>query len=127
MSSTRRLLLFLLAILLGGCHHHATPAGAREAESDDVVLVVENHHWNDVVVSIAHDGIVDRVGTVTAASTQTFVLPASRFGQDGVFRLVAHPIGSDRTLASEQLIVRPGQEVRWTLEASLERSSAGVY
>jgi hypothetical protein len=40
---------------------------------------------------------------------------------------MADPIGNLRTYTSENLLVHPGQWIKWTLESDLTRSFLAVY
>jgi hypothetical protein len=113
----------LLAI---GCARHG-PAAAPASSGSDIVLVVENHHWNDVIVSVLHDGVVDRIGLVTAVKTSTLVIPSRRLGSSGIIRLRAHAVGAPDDHTSDSFAVQPGQEIQWTLESDLARSSVAVH
>jgi hypothetical protein len=96
-------------------------------EPVEVVLTVTNHHWLDVTVYVEHDGQRTRVGTVTAVSTQQFLLPMRLLGISRQFRLLGEAIGSPGVARTETLLVQPGQAIEWTLESDLRRSSVGVY
>ena len=109
-----------------GCARHG-PASAPAGTGSEIVLVVENHHWNDVIISVLHDGVVDRVGLVTAVKTSTLVIPSRRLGTSGVIRLRAHAVGAPDDHTSDSFAVRPGQEIQWTLESDLARSSVAVH
>ena len=85
-----------------------------------------NHHWSDVRIYLLHDGIDERLGMVTAASTKSFPLSWRYFASGGTVRLRAHPVGNPRSLFSEGILVRPGQEIEWVLEEQLGRSSLSV-
>ena len=112
-------------LLCWGCAHHGQDAaGARNGE---IVLVVENHHWNDVVVSVLHDGMVDRIGMVQAVKTSTLVIPSRRLGSTGLIQLRAHAVGAPDDHTSESFPIQPGQEIQWTLESDLSRSSIAVH
>jgi hypothetical protein len=89
--------------------------------------VVENHHWNDVIVSVLHDGVVDRVGLATAVKTSTFILPSRRLGTAGIVRLRGHAVGAPDNHTTDSFAVQPGQEIQWTLESDLEHSSVAVH
>ena len=118
----------LLLLCSTGCAGPAQKStGPQPQSSSEIVLVVENHHWNDVVVSMLHDGVVDRVGLVTAVKTSTFVIPSRRLGTSGVIRLRAHAVGAPDSHISDSFTVQPGQEIQWTLETDLERSSVAVH
>jgi hypothetical protein len=115
-----------LLLVLVGCARHGA-ASAAGSSGSDIVLVVENHHWNDVIISILHDGVVDRIGLVTAVKTSKLVIPSRRLGSSGVIRLRAHAVGAPDDHTSDSFVVRPGQEIEWTLESDLARSSVAVY
>src|SRR5689334_19822056 len=117
----------VIGLLLGsGCAHHQPPAAGANA-ADEVVLVVENHHWNDVVVSVLHDGIVDRIGLVQAVKTSRLVIPSRRLGPTGLIQLRAHAVGAPDDHTSDTFPIKPGQEIQWTLESDLSRSSVAVH
>jgi hypothetical protein len=109
-----------------GCARHRQAAAPASSPSD-IVLVVENHHWNDVIVSVLHDGIVDRIGMVTAVKTSTLLIPSRRLGTSGIIRLRAHAVGAPDDHTSDSFAVRPGEEIQWTLESDLARSSVAVH
>ena len=92
-----------------------------------MVLVVENHHWNDVIVYLLHDGVADRLGLATAVKTSTFVIPSRRLGTAGVIQLRGHAVGAPDSHTTEVFTVQPGQEIQWTLESDLSRSSVAVH
>jgi len=103
-----------------GPTQEAPPAG-------EVALSVTNHHWLDIVIYVIHDGQRTRIGTVTASSAETFILPARLLGQGREIQLVGHPIGGVQVAQTQVLIVQPGQYIEWTLETNLRRSSVGVF
>lgn len=107
-------------------------AGARGSqppapEPVEVILTVTNHHWLDVTIYVLHDGQRSRVGTVTAVSTQQFVLPMRLLGISRQFQLLGEAIGSPAYARTEMLLIQPGQAIEWTLESDLRRSSVGVF
>ena len=125
--STRALLPGLLLLLGIGCGPHRADTAAEPEASGEIALTVENHHWNDVVVSVIHDGVVERVGLATAVKTSTFMLQSRRLGSSGVLRLRGHAVGAPDDHTSDSFLVRPGQEIQWTLESDLARSSVAVH
>ena len=119
------LTLACLALATVGCwRHRARASGAVSAEWS---LTIENHHWLDVEVSVLHGGQSTRIGLVTAASSQTFVLPTYLLGPGGDIRLAATPIGGGRGVATQLITIGGGQSVEWTLERSLSTSSLAVH
>jgi hypothetical protein len=128
MSPQRLLLLALLVIGAVGCGRQNAESGPPSAQpSADVLLVVENHHWNDVVVYVVHDGVAERIGLATAVKTSTFVLPYRRLGTSGLIRLRGHPVGAPDDHTTDSFLIQPGQEIQWTLESDLARSSVAVH
>jgi hypothetical protein len=126
---TPRILLVLVLALVGssGCGRHTAQSGAAPESRADIALVVENHHWNDVVVYLQHEGITDRIGLATAVKTSTFIIPSRRLGTAGIVRLRGHAVGAPDDHTTEAFLVRPGQEIQWTLESDLARSSVAVH
>jgi hypothetical protein len=121
--------LGLVALLLG-C--------AAKSEDDDqdvepsrynaeMALEVENHGWSDIVIYLVRGTAVERLGMVGSLNTKTFVFPYRRLGIGNDVRLRADPIGGPRTFTSENLLVQPGQWIKWTLESDLTRSFLAVY
>jgi hypothetical protein len=123
---------FLIGVmLLSGlrCARHAQERDTAEAPPEDaeVAITVENHHWLDMTIYLLHDGTSERLGMVSGTGHASWFVPGRKFKTGSPIRLLADPIGMDRTLTSESLLVRPGQLVRWTLEAQLSQSTASVY
>jgi hypothetical protein len=91
------------------------------------MLVIDNHHWNDVIVSVLHDGVVDRIGLATAVKTSTFILSSRRLGPSGILRLRGHAVGAPDDHTTDAFPVQPGQRIEWTLESDLANSSVAVH
>ena len=92
-----------------------------------VFVSVENHNWNDVVVSLVNSGGQRlRLGTVTAGATTTLRFPGSYIAGAQRLQLSAKAVGGRTTVLSEGFAVGAGQQVTWTLESSLQRSSLSV-
>jgi hypothetical protein len=111
-----------------GCHRGAAPAAesARRVRVAPAPLRVDNHYRADVVVSLLHNGVRARLGTVVTAGTGNFRIPASYVDDPGGFYVIADPVGGT-PLRSERIVVREGERVVWTLESDLTRSSLGIY
>jgi hypothetical protein len=99
---------------------------SRSSDSDTIVEV-ENHHWNDVVVYLMNGNQAQRLGMVTGVSTNRFVFPYRQIASGGRLRLRAHPVGGQGSFTSEDVVIQPGQSIRWTLESDLRRSSLAVF
>jgi hypothetical protein len=115
-----------LLLVAGGCAQKKPVTDDTPPLTGEVSIVVQNHHWNDVILYIVHDGVSDRVATVTATSTRSFVLPLRLFGPSGTFRLAAYQLGGDQRHVSEMLIVQRNEHITYTLESDLDRSSVMI-
>jgi hypothetical protein len=116
--------------LLLGCASRSEKQDAEPALTEsnaELALEVENHGWSDIVISLVRGTAVDRLGMVGALSTETFVFPYSKLGVGSDVRLRAYPIGGPREFTSENVLVQPGQWIKWTLESDLTRSFLAVY
>lgn len=127
MRTINRLLIFpALVLAITACGRPRTaPDLAGPLPSS--LLHIDNHHWLDVEIYVEHDGQRSRLGTVTATSSHDFTFPRGMLGQLGVIRLIADPIGSRSGVVSDEIAVKPGMRVSWTLESHLQRSSLAVY
>lgn len=114
---------FLISVLLLASCAHNTPPAPSSWDNMEVGLIVENHNWSDVRIYVVHDGVSERVGSVTAASTGTFVLPSRFFASEGGIQLRASAIAGDQPYTTEVLTVHPGDAITWTLESHLDHSS----
>jgi len=122
-----RPLLFSLA-LLSACSHGKpnTPAPSSWANAE-VGLVVENHNWSDVRIYLVHDGVSERIGTVTAAKTESFVLPGRYFASMAGIQLQAYAIAGAQPYTTETLTIHPGDIITFSLESRLDHSSILIH
>jgi hypothetical protein len=88
---------------------------------------VENHNWSDIVIYVMNGNQSRRLGMVAGLSTIHFVFPYRSLATGGTVQLKAYPIGGPGPFTSENLLVQPGQWVKWTLESDLSRSFLGIY
>jgi hypothetical protein len=106
---------------------------SRRSESDnpparsEISVEVENHNWSDIVIHVMRGNQARRLGMVAGLSTNYFVVPFRDLATGGNVRLRAYPIGGPGPFTSENLLVQPGQSVKWTLESDLSRSFLAVY
>jgi hypothetical protein len=101
-----------------------SPVSSSTAE---VPLEVESHHWSDIVIYLMDGNQSQRLGMVAGLSTKNFVFPYRRLTSGGKLRLRAYPVGGPGSFTSEDLLIQPGQWIKWTLESDLSRSSLAVY
>ena len=116
--------------LLLGCAARSEDGDADPLPAEtsaELALEVENHAWSDIVIYLVRGTAADRLGMVGALSTETFVFPYRRLGIGTDVRLRAYPIGGPRAFTSENVLVQPGQWIKWTLESDLTRSFLAVY
>jgi hypothetical protein len=116
--------------LLMGCGSRSEQADADAPPKEhtaEVALEVENHGWSDIVISLVRGTSVERLGMVGALDTETFIFPYRRLGVGTDVRLRADPIGDLNAFTSENVMVQPGQWIKWTLESDLTRSFLAVY
>jgi hypothetical protein len=71
--------------------------------------------------------MAQRLGLATAAGTTSLWVPERLLEQSNDIRLVLAPIGSNRSHATDPLLIRPGQLVELTLDNNIGLSSWGVW
>jgi hypothetical protein len=123
------LVLGLVVIAAPACgllfsRHDEPKVSAQNAET---VVEVESHHWSDVIVYLMNGNQSERLGTAIGVSTTRFSVPYRHIANGGRLRLRAHAIGGQGSFTSEDVVIQPGQSVKWTLESDLNRSSMAVY
>ena len=127
MPAYRTLFAMLAILLLAGCARNSGPGSESVSPGSEVAIRIENHHWNDVVILLYHDGVSERVGLAGAAKTSNFFVPWRKLAAAGPVRLQADPVSGADPVFSDNLLVQPGKLVVWTLELHLEQSSIAVY
>jgi hypothetical protein len=126
MRRSRLTLAIVLAVVGLACHGSPQPRPTA-GPAADVPLTVVNHNWQDVTILIVHDGVTERIGLAVSASDANFILPWRYFASRSTVYLIADPVGDPSQYNSDNLLVQPGQQIVWTLETDLYRSSIGVY
>ncbi len=137
--TVRLALIFFLAAsgAMVACAHRVpvegAPAAAEAAPEAPMPVLptrldVENHHWSDVVVSVTHGGITNRLGIVTANSRAMLAIRPSWLTQASGVILVVRAVGGGPSAHFESsLVVHGGERVELTLESGLQHSSVAVY
>lgn len=89
------------------------PRAARETilPGTAATLYVDNQAFMDVNVYVLRSGQRTRLGTVTALTTRTFVLPRTIVGTATTVQFLAAFIGSNRAPVSEEVVVWEGDEI----------------
>ncbi|HKV51194.1 MAG TPA: hypothetical protein VJO52_08355 [Gemmatimonadaceae bacterium] len=78
-------------------------------------------------IQVIHRGLRSHLGSVNAAAATDIVFPKNLLSDLGEVQLIAHAIGTPYTITTAVIVLKPGTEVRWTLETDLSRSSVTVY
>ena len=71
--------LALGAMVLMACVHRGSGEEVEGANAE-IALEVESHNWSDIVIYLVKGSSTERLGTVGALSTETFVFPFRRLG-----------------------------------------------
>ena len=111
-----------------------TACSAKSGEGDEgaepqeliVSVTVENRNFQDMNIFVIRGSSRVRLGMVASMSTQTFRMRSEMMRSTQV-RLVADPIGVFETYESEILRIEPGDQIKWTLSASLTNSAIFVF
>ena len=129
--------MLFLRIALTAALGVALPAcgllSSRESDSSsaepkaEIALEVESHHWSDIIIYLMNGGQSERLGMVNAVSNKQFVFPYRKLTAGGRPRLRAYAVGGGGSVTSEDLLLQPGQWIKWTLESGLTRSSLAVH
>lgn len=118
-----------LGFLLPACglfsSRHSESASSHS--NAEIALEVESHHWSDIVVYLMNGSQSERLGLVNGLSSKEFVFPFRKLTSGGKARLRAYAVGGAGSITSEDLLLQPGQGVKWILESDLARSSLSVF
>jgi hypothetical protein len=128
----RRVALFvaLFAALTAAACSRATAETGDQAIADQtsatITVRIVNRSQLDAVIFLVHDGVRERLGAVTAATTSNFPVRTRVIGSSGEFTLLADPVGSRRATSSEALRLAQGTIFTWTLETDFSRGAVMV-
>lgn len=102
-----------VALLVWATASACAPRSARVdvAPGTSATLRVDNQAFLDVNIYVLRSGQRTRLGTVTALTRHTFVLPSTVVGTGVTVRFLAAFIGSSRAPVSEEVLVWEGDEV----------------
>lgn len=121
----RLIVIAVIAAASSACFHHHAPN--ESAASGPATLQVDNHNWQNVDIQVVHRGIQSHLGSVNASAVTEIVFPKYLLSDQGEVQLIAHAVGTPYTIRTEVIVLKPGTEVRWTLETDLNRSTIAVY
>jgi hypothetical protein len=132
-------LLFIVLVALPGCttkpktSESPTPqAGVLpEVQRTDATLEVDNRGLVDVTVYITHDGLKERMGRFVAARRDSVFIAPRIVGLANSVQLVAETAGTragtQGSLSTGVITMRPGLRLVWTIESELQRSHLEIY
>ncbi len=120
-------LILLLGLTLADCRKRDVSTAPAPDPNSPVPVEIENHYMGDVTIYLVRGSLRQRLGMVSALGTASYSFPWRWLSQSGSSRLLAAPIAGPRGYFSDALILQPGQVIRWTLQAGLDRSSMSVY
>ena len=120
-------LSLLVALTVPGCRKRDAETTPAPNPNTPVPVQLESHFMGDVTIYLVRGSLRQRLGMVTALGSAEFTFPWRWLSQSGTSRLMAYPVAGARAQLSEPLILQPGQWIKWTLEANLDRSSMAVY
>lgn len=121
----RLIVIAVIAAASSACFHHHAPN--ESAASGPATLQVDNHNWQNVDIQVVHRGIQSHLGSVNASAVTEIVFPKYLLSDLGEVQLIAHAVGTPYTIRTQVIVLKPGTEVRWTLETDLDRSTIAVY
>jgi hypothetical protein len=124
--TARAAVLLVLVALTSACRGPRQNVEPGPVEANGFSLILNSHHLLDVNIFIQHDGQVDRVATVPAATSRTIALPLWMLGQSRTIRIIAEPIGDDSRYTTDILLVQPGQTVELNVESLIARSNYSI-
>jgi hypothetical protein len=106
-------LFSILAVLtLAGCVT-ASPFRHRRPGPEESTVEVRNDRWQDVVVYLAREQSLLRLGVVQGKSVGTLSIPAEYVRLNCWVRFVARTTGGETQAVSELFGMGPGSRVSW--------------
>jgi hypothetical protein len=116
----------ITAAALGACAP-ATEQAQLGALESRTTLLVKNNNWQEVVIYMMRGSMRTRLGSVNSMGQARFRISDTMLTGTGDVRIVADPIGSERTYTSPAINVVPGSEVELQVQNVLSISSFAVY
>lgn len=105
------LALSLTIVLTAACGSKNKPTTAQR-ETPPTYVVVDNRGPVDMTIYVVRGAQRYRLGICPGTSQRRFQIPSTMVFGATPMRFLADPIGSNRTPISNEIPVRPGDEVR---------------
>ena len=114
-----------------GCAKQQATSFDSGVHAEQTALNIRNNHWQDVrVYLVTSSGTVSaRLGTVSAASSARIPVAGQLLHEirtRGSLRIQLRPLGSRSSYTTEDVIVRPGDEVRLSVANQLRLTTVHV-
>ena len=129
----KALLIGLTILAAAGCGSSHTAKTAPEPESGPsqeqdagITVQIDNQNYADMDVYVLDAGQRYRVGQAPGLTTTTLTIPNGMKPADGRVRLLADPIGGAQPIATQALLIPPGQQIYWTIGSDPSTSTAST-
>ncbi len=94
-----------------------------ETESNGVTVEVVNYNLSTVRVLVIRAGARYRLGIVATNGSSTFEIAGSLLPDGSRIQVLAEVIGGSGSVATDEILVRPGLVIQWTIETRLSQSN----
>lgn len=122
----RTLVVAVAASAMGACAPASEQARMGPAEAQ-TTLLVKNNNWQEVVIYMLRGTTRARLGSVSGMGSARFRIADTMISGTGDVRIMADPIGSQRTYTSPAIDVVPGAQVELQVQSTINISSFAVY
>jgi hypothetical protein len=112
------MLLFCAAAICasaGACSHRAKPESGERGLREKTTVRVVNQRFPDMDIFALSSGQRIRLGLATGNSTTTLTIPQYLVGGLTPIRFLASPVGGVSAPVSEEITVKPGDQVVLTI------------
>ncbi len=106
-------LIFVILLFLGACT--STSRKPSEQPSGKTKVSVENRNAIPMTIYVLKRSQRIRIGRVAAHETAVFPIPDDIVGNTAFVRLIADPVGSNRSPISEEFTVSPGDVIEMVI------------
>jgi hypothetical protein len=110
----RVIVAVVLSLTVAGCSHRSAPEPEAGPPARTTVRV-ENQGFADMNIYVLSGGQRIRLGLATGNTTTTFTIPSYLVGGLTPLRFLADPVGGRRSPVSDEITVKPGDQVVLTI------------
>ena len=94
-----------------------------ETQSKGVTVEIVNYHLSNVRIVVTRGGARYRLGIVATNGSSTFEIAESLLPNGARIQVVAEVIGGSGRVTTDEILVRPGLVIQWTIETRLIQSN----